>query len=157
MARGVSLPSAEKTEARARPAAPPLCVLLDMLSDIFALNAPAPIVHAKCFIAALGRYFVKSGFHDSQPGSSRGLLQRELDQRGRLAGIVLVGIDGVGMPGEREQPLRLHALHDRFPVEMLVTRVGNVPARDLAWDEWAFKPDPEPSAELAMVGEGGPH
>src|SRR6478735_1681543 len=101
MARRVSSPSAAKIDARGRTAGA-LCALLDMVRDVFGLNAPAPVVHAKRFITALGRYFIKPGFHDSQPRSSRGLLQGELDQGGRLAGIVLVGIDRVGVPDERE-------------------------------------------------------
>jgi hypothetical protein len=64
-----------------------------MMRDVFALAAPAPVVHAKRFVTALGRQFIEPGFHDSQPRSSRGLLQRELDQGGLFARIVLVGIE----------------------------------------------------------------
>jgi hypothetical protein len=39
---------------------------------------------------------------------------------------------------------------------MLVARVRDVPARDLARDERAFKPNPEPFAEFAMVGKRAP-
>src|SRR3954462_5327772 len=91
--RRVSSPSAANTDARVLSAAAPLRSLLDMTCDILHLLPPAALVHAERLVATMGRQLVEARFDHPHPRSARGLLQRELDQRGRLRGIVLLRID----------------------------------------------------------------
>ena len=83
-------------------------------------------------------------------------LQRELDQRRRLLAVVLVRIDRVGMPGEREQPLRLHPLHHRLPSQVLVARIRDLPVRRLPGHERSVELHAKPGAELLVVGQRPP-
>src|SRR5579864_3585270 len=61
------------------------------------------------------------------------------------------------MPGEAEEALGLHFLDHGFPLEVLVTGIGDVPARDLTGHEGAVDFDAEPLAKLAVVGQGAPN
>src|ERR1700730_9072849 len=100
-----------------------------MTRDASKLLVPTAVVHAKCLDAALVWKLIKTGLDDAKQCARRGLLQRELDQRLRLTGIIRVRIHRVGVPGEREQPLRLNVPDNRLPSEMLITRMMICPAQ----------------------------
>src|SRR5262249_29527844 len=102
------------------------------------------------------RQLVEAGLDDAQPRAGRDLFQPELDEGGGLAAVVCLGIDRIGMPGEREQPLRLHLLHHRLPAYVLVARIGDVPTRHLSGHERPFEPDAEPRPELLVIGQRAP-
>src|SRR6266540_684291 len=127
-----------------------------MPCDVFKLLAPAALVHAKRLVTAVAWQLVEPRLDDAQQRPRRGFLQGELDERRRLSGIIFVGIDGIRMPGEREQSLRLHFLNDRLPAQVLVTRIGDLSARNLSRHKWVFEPDSKPRAELVMVGQRTP-
>src|SRR5262249_40343291 len=159
----VASPSAANTNARAFSAlarAPPEDALSrrlpDMLFDILHLHSPAGVVHAQCLVAAFCRDSVEARFDHAQQGPGRGLLQRKLDQCRLLAGIVVALVLRVGMPGEREQPLGLHLLDHRLPAILLMARIGDLPARDLAWHERPLQPHAEPATEFAMISQRPP-
>jgi len=50
----------------------------------------------------------------------------------------------------------LHLLHRRFPLQMLVPRIGNLPARHLAGYERAFQLNAEPLPKFPMIGQRTP-
>jgi hypothetical protein len=127
-----------------------------MPRDVPDLLAPAALVHAEGFAAPLGRYLVEARFDDAQQGSAGDALQGELDEGRRLAGIILVRFDRVRVPSEREEALRLHGLNDGLPADMLVSRMRDLSAANLARHERAVEPDAEPHAELAMIGQRPP-
>ena len=127
-----------------------------MSRDVLDLLAPTAVVHPECFEPALGRELVETRFDDAQQGRRRDALTRELDERRRLTGIILAGINRVGMPGEREQPLGLHFLNHGLPAEMLISGIGYLPAGNLPRHEWPIQSDPEPRAELVMIGQCAP-
>jgi len=91
-----------------------------MLRDVLDLLAPAAVIHAERFEPALARKLVETRLDDSQQSPCQGALQGELDERRRLVGVILVRIDRIGIPGEREQPLGLHFLDDRLPSDVLI-------------------------------------
>src|SRR5262245_4059853 len=72
----VSSPSAANTVARVFSAAAPLRGF-DMASDVLHLRAPAAVVHAERFVAAVARDLVEAGFNHTEPGSGRNGLQGE--------------------------------------------------------------------------------
>src|SRR5262245_13135366 len=60
------------------------------------------------------------------------------------------------MPGEREQPFRLHILHHGLPLEVLVAGIGDASSRNLSRDEGAVQRDAKPFAEFAMIRQRAP-
>jgi len=96
--------------------------------DVLDLLAPAAVVHAEGLVATVRRQLVEARFDDTQPGARRRLLQGEFDQRRRLSAVILLRVDGVGVPGEGEQPLGLHLLHHGPPCDVLVARMGDLTA-----------------------------
>src|SRR6266851_4183352 len=102
-----------------------------MPCDVLDLLAPTAVIHPERFEPALARELVETRLDDAQQGPRRDAVQRELDKRRRLTGIILVRINRVGMPGEREQPLGLDFLDHGLPADMLISGVGDLPARNL--------------------------
>src|SRR5262249_7943285 len=98
----VSSPSAANTDARVLSATDPLCRLFDMLCDVFELRAPTALIHSKRLVAPVAWQLVEAGLDDAQQRPRCCSLQGKLDKRRRLSRIVLLGIDGVWMPGERK-------------------------------------------------------
>src|SRR6185437_13516371 len=92
----VSSPRAAKTGAGARLARG----LGDMAGDVLHLFGPAAVVHPECLVPPVGRDAVEAALRHDQEGAGGRLLQAELDQSRRLGGIIHLGIEGVGMPGE---------------------------------------------------------
>src|SRR5688572_6197844 len=133
--RRVASPRAAKTDALASSGS--VRRLFDMPRDVLDLLAPAALIHAESFATTLGRDLVEARFDDAQQGSAGDALQRELDERRRLAGIILIRFDRVRVPGEREQALRLHGLDDGLPADMLVARMRDLSAANLARHERA--------------------
>src|SRR5215467_5732826 len=132
----VSSPSAAHTTAWWRRfAALASLVTRDMSLDVPELRAPAAVVHAECLRAACGRQFLEPGLGDPQQRAAGNRLQPEFHQRRRFAGIILLWIDRVRMPGEAEELLRLHLLDDYLPAQVLVARYGEMPGRGLSGDE----------------------
>src|SRR5690349_7454950 len=121
--RRVASPRAAKIEARSSSS-----IGLDMMRDVLALLAPARIVHAVGLEAALLGDGGEAGFGDDEQTAGAVGLQPEFDQRGRLLAIVARGIDGVGMPGEGEQALRLHALYRHLPGHVLIAGMDDLAA-----------------------------
>src|SRR5262245_15148098 len=93
--RRVGSPRAAKTSA-GRPW-PGSSSAFDIGLDVLNLLGPAAVVHAQGVGLAVRGQGVETGFGDHQAGSLRGGLQAELDQGRGLAGIVDLGIDGVGV------------------------------------------------------------
>ena len=93
----------------------------------------------------------------SQQRAARALLQPEFHQRRRLLRIIGSWIDRIRVPGEREQPLRLHLLHHGLPFHMLVARPGDLSARHLARHERTLQLHPKPLAELPIIRQRPPH
>src|SRR5262245_38427530 len=127
-----------------------------MLYDVFELSAPTTLIHAKRLVTAFTWQHVEARLDDTQQRPRCCFLQGKLNKRRRLSRIVLLGIDGVWMPGERKQSLRLHFLDNSLPSQVLVPRMRDLPARNLSRDEWVFEPNAEPLAELAVVGQRSP-
>src|SRR3979409_1199639 len=119
--RRVSSPRAAKTDALVLKAAALLRLMFDMPRDVLDLGRPAAFVHAEGLVAAVRRQLVEARFDDAQPRAGCRLLPGEFDQRRAVAVVVLLGIDGIGVPGEGEQPLGLHLLHHSLPGNVLVT------------------------------------
>ncbi len=92
----------------------------------------------------------------SKQRAARGLLQPEFDQRGRFLRVVDFGIDGIRVPGEGKEPFGLHLLHHGLPFDVLVARVGNMAARDLARHERAIQFHAKPFAELTVIRQRAP-
>src|SRR5690606_3326999 len=129
---------------------------LDMALDVLQLLCPAAGVHAEGLVAAVRGDSVETGFGHGQHGAVAVRLEADLDQGRRLAGVVHVGLDRVRVPGEREQSLGDHVPDHGAPLDVLVAGVGDVAAGFLAGGEGGLEFDPEPFAELAMVGERAP-
>src|SRR5262249_2349310 len=98
----VASPSAANISARAFNAVETLARMNKMFRDIGHLDSPAALVHAERFIAPMGGQFAEARFHDPQQRPCPDRLERELDKRRRLAGIILAGVHRIGMPGEGE-------------------------------------------------------
>jgi len=127
-----------------------------MPRDVLDLLAPTAVIHPERVEATLAWEPVETRLDDAQQGPRRDALQCELDERWRLTRIILVGINRVGMPGEREQPLRLNFLDHSLPSEMLVTGIGYLPTRNLPRHKWPVQSDAEPCAEFVMIGQRSP-
>src|SRR5262249_38305895 len=95
-------------------------------------------------------------FGYAQQRARRGRLEVELDERGRLLGVVYGRVDRIGMPVEREVPFGLHLDDLDLEGQVLVAGIGDLSARPATGHERAFEVDAEPLAELAMVGQGSP-
>src|SRR5262245_60925277 len=96
----VSSPSAANTDARVLSAADPLSRLFDMLFDVSELSAPAALIHTKRLVAAVTWQLVEARLDDAQQRPRCCFLQGKLNKCRRLSRIVLLGIDGIWMPGE---------------------------------------------------------
>src|SRR5580658_4800315 len=156
-ARRVSSPSAENTRAGTlRRAAAPLRLLRDILFNVLHLHRPAAIVHAERLGAAVARNLVESGLGEDEQGAIRGFLQPKFDESGRFLRVIDFRVDPIRMPGERKKPLGLHFLNDGVPIDVLVSRVGDVAGGGLARDERAVQLDAKPRAEFAMIGQRAP-
>ncbi len=152
----VSSPSAANTAARVLSAAAALGIL-EVLLDVLDLCGPAAVVHAIGLRAPVRGDLVEAALDDTQTRAVCRRLECELDQRLRLPRVVDVGIDRVGMPGQREQPFRLHLLDDDVPANVLVTRICDLAGRRLSRNKRSFDLHAEPLSELAIVGESFPH
>src|SRR5262245_17581561 len=108
----VRSPSAAKIEARRFRAWS--CRTVDMTRDVLHLLLPAALVHPEGFGATMRRYLVEARLDDTDPCAGSDLLQGELDESRRFAGVVDSGIDGIGVPGEGEEPHRLDLLDHRL-------------------------------------------
>src|SRR5262245_5602705 len=127
-----------------------------MPGDVSELNAPTALIHTKRLVAAFAWQLVEARLDDAQQRPCRGFLQGKLNKCRRLSRIVLLRIDGVWMPGERKQSLRLHFLDNSLPSQVLVPGICDLTARNLSRDEWAFKPNAEPHAKLLVVSQRSP-
>ncbi|SPE26429.1 hypothetical protein SBA2_30094 [Acidobacteriia bacterium SbA2] len=128
----------------------------DIALDVLHLRAPPAFIHAVRFVAAVARDLVEAGLGEQQQRTARSLLQPEFDQGGRFFRVIDLGIDGIRVPGEREETFRLHFLDHRFPFDVFVPRVSDVTARDLARHEGALQFHAKPLAELAVIRQGAP-
>src|SRR5215510_11722082 len=95
-------------------------IFLDQLN----YNSPALLVVLECLGAARQRNLIEARFYDGQQNTAGRFLEGELDQRGRLTGVVDTGFNGRGVPAEREQPLRLDPLNDDGELEVRVLLLG---------------------------------
>src|SRR5262245_27942213 len=89
--RRVASPSAANTEARAF--SPLGCRRLDMARDVLHLDGPAFAVPQERLVAAMARDFVEPGLDHAKPGAAHDRLERELDQRRRLPGVIRVRVE----------------------------------------------------------------
>src|ERR1700722_2873579 len=153
----VAWPSAANTGARAccltTVRLPRLC---DMFLYVLHLLSPAAVIHAECFEAAVPGNLVEAGLCEHQQGAARGFLKPEFDERGRLFRVICFRIDSIRMPGEGKEPFRLHFLHHGLPLDVLVTRMGNVSARNLPRHKWAIQFHSKPLAKLTVVRQRAP-
>src|SRR5215470_997215 len=99
---------------------------------------------------------LEPGLGHGEERSVRRILETKLDQGRGLVRVVDLRIDGRRMPAEAEEPLRLHALHQRGHGQVLVAGIGHRSADLLSGLELSAEGDPEPLRELARVGEGAP-
>src|SRR6267142_974761 len=129
----------------------------DMTFNVLHLLCPSSIIHAKCVQPAVGWDFLEAGLGEQKQCAGRRLFQPEFDERGRLPGVVYFGIDGIGVPGEGKEPLRLYLLYHSLPFDLLVTRIGNVTTRDLAGNERTIQFHAKPLAEFIVIGQRSPH
>src|SRR5579863_2946772 len=154
----VSSPSAANTAACwRRRAAPPSMPARDMAGDVLQLLGPAAVVHAQRIAVAVWRQLVEAGLDDRETRAAGDLLEVEFHQRRNLLRVIGLRIDGVGMPGEAEQPLALHALHHHLHAQVLVARVGDLSGGRLPGVEGLLHPDAELAAELLVVGQCAPY
>jgi hypothetical protein len=77
-----------------------------MTVDILHLLLPTFLISAECLQSAFAGDLVEARLGEQKQSAVAGLLQREFNQRWGLVRIIDVGIDRVGMPGERKYPLR---------------------------------------------------
>src|SRR5258706_12816127 len=94
--RRVSSPSAAKIDAEPASSVRLACVsaLRKILLDQGGLHAPALFVRRERLRAALERNAIEAGFRDRQQDAAGRSVEREHDERGRLARIVDAGVDG---------------------------------------------------------------
>src|ERR1041385_3199351 len=124
----------------------------DMALDGDHLLRPAVVVAPVRGRPAIRRERVEARLDNGQARPAVHLLQLEDDQRGRLPGVV-DGLDAVGVPAPREEPLRLHALDLDLERQVLVAGVGD-PALDARPGcERPLDGDAEPGTELPRVGQ----
>jgi len=129
---------------------------LEVSLDVLDLLGPAVVIHAEGFVAAGGGDFVEAGLGELEAGAGGGWFEGEFDEGGDFFGVVDVGVDAVGMPGEGEEAFRLHLLDHGGPFDVFVAGPGDVAGGDLAGDEWAVEFDAKPLAEFLVIGEGSP-
>src|SRR5882762_6636911 len=130
--------------------------LCNMLLDVLLLLCPTAVIHAERFVAAVAGDLVEAGLAEHKQCAGRGLLQPEFDERGRLLRVILLGINGIGMPGEGKEPFRLYFQNHGLPFDVLVHRVGNVAARNLARYEWPIQFHSKPLAKLTVIRQRAP-
>src|ERR1035438_3237441 len=109
----------------------PLRVLRDIALNILHLLCPAAVVPAECFEQAVAGNLVETGLSEQKQCAARGRLQPELDERGRLLRVIYLGIDGIRVPGEREEPFGFHLLHEGLPYYVLVAKGGKISGQEL--------------------------
>jgi hypothetical protein len=132
-------------------------VLCDIVTDVGHLLRPAAVVAEKGFAAAGIGNVIEAGLgKPEERAAGSGGLEAEFDEGRDFFGVIDVGIDRVGMPGEGEVLLRVDLLDDGAPGEVFVARPGDHPACFFADGEGRFQVDAEPCAELAVIGEGAP-
>ena len=59
-------------------------MFLQILANVFHLNAPAFVVHEEGLAATLGRNLFEAGLGDTEPGAVRDGFHAKGDERGRL-------------------------------------------------------------------------
>src|ERR1700728_5001526 len=144
----VSSPSAAKIAAFAR-------ALLGRFSgidlNVFHLLRPPTIVPEQRLGAPLGGNLVKARLRYREQSPTRSGLQAELNQRGLLLRIIDFRVDRIGMPGKREERLRLdRPNHDLHP-HMLVSGMSNLTRHRLADHERPVHFDQEPFTKLTGI------
>src|SRR5262245_14461385 len=110
--RRVWSPSAAKTGSVAVNAAAVARALPPLAKeslDVLCLFCPAFRVHAESLRATRQGDAVEARLHDSQLGAPGHVGELALDERRGLARVVVLRVDGVGVPAPREEPLALHA------------------------------------------------
>src|SRR6266404_3752058 len=127
-----------------------------MTPDVGELLCPTAIIHAECFQTAVAGDFVEAGFREYEQCASLGFLQPKFDQGWCFLRVISFSIDGIRMPREGKESFRFHFLHNRFPFEVLVARIGNLSTRDLTWYEWAIQLHTKPFAKLTVIRECAP-
>ena len=60
-------------------------------------------------------------------------------------------------PGEGKEPLVLHLLHRRFPLDVFIAGMSDPAARDLAGHKWSIQFHAKPLAKLAVISQSAPH
>src|SRR6202167_4626445 len=146
----VSSPSAAKIAAFARALLGPLG---DIGLNILHLLPPPTVVPEQRLGPPLGGNPVKAGLRYREQSPTRGGLQPELNQRGFFLRVIHFRVDRIGMPGKREERLRLDRLdHDLHP-HMLISGMSNLTGHRLAGHKWPFHLDHEPFAELTGGGQ----
>ncbi len=98
----------------------------------------------------------KAGLRDIEAGSIGRRFEPELYERGWLVRVIEIRIAPIGTPRVGKQPLVIHGLHGCNPPQVLVARVGDLAAADLADDERALQIDAEPLTEFRMVRQRPP-
>src|SRR4029453_3957150 len=114
------------------------------------------VIHPERFGLAILGNCIETGFGEDKHGAAAFRLEPELDKCRRLFRIIDLGIDRIGMPGERKQPFGLHLLHGRFPSDWLVARIGQMARRDPPRGKRSVELPPKPFAKLAVVRQRTP-
>src|SRR5262245_31723410 len=145
--RRVPSPSAANTEAA--PGAGRACALaLDIPADVLRLHAPPHVVHPVRLGTARDRDALEAGLDDRQQCSALGVREAELDQRGRLTGVIDRRVDRIRPPAIGEQPLGFHPLDRDLHRDVLVAGVRDPAAHGHPLAEAALELDQEPRSEL---------
>src|SRR6266852_2606318 len=61
------------------------------------------------------------------------------------------------VPGKRKEPFGLHFLYDCSPFDVLVTGIGNLPARNLTYYERTIEFHSKPLAKFTVIRQGMPY
>src|SRR6185312_9221554 len=136
-----------------------LRVLTDISLDVAHLYCPAFRVASVGRFAALDGDFVEARLRDLQQCTVRPLLELECHQRGRLPGVILVGIDGMRVPAPGEhsavgiQPFDGYGPHEVLVAWMLYGSGDLFTGGELLPGELY----PEPLAKFPCVRQGAPH
>src|SRR5262245_23120986 len=130
--------------------------MLDISLNVRHLLGPAAVVHSECLKPAILGNCIKSGFPQKKNGAAVLRLEPELDQGRRLARGVDRGIDRIGVPAKRKEPLGLHLLHRRLPLDVLVAGMSDAASRNLSRHEWSLQLHPKPFTKLAVVRQRAP-